>query len=184
MEQGEAQGRHITLFGLFLTFSRITLSGFGGVMFWARYRLVERQRWLTEREFVEFLTFGQLLPGPPGLNLTALVGYRFGGWKGAAAAVTGFLGWPCLIIVGMGMLYQQYGALPQVQRALGGMSIVAATLLFANGVKLAGVLPRRWMPWLFGVLAFVGVGILRWPLPLVIGVLGPCAVLAAWREKA
>jgi chromate transporter len=183
MEQRESYKPSISLLGLFVIFSRITLSGFGGVMFWARYRLVQRQRWLTEREFVEFLTLGQLLPGPPGLNLTALVGYRFGGWKGAAVAVAGFLGWPCLIVVGMGMLYQQYGALPQVQRALAGMSIVAAALLFANGVKLAVVLPSRWGPWLFGLLAFVGVGVMRWPLPWVIGALGPWAVFLAWKEK-
>jgi chromate transporter len=83
----------------------------------------------------------------------------------------------------MGMLYQQYGALPQVQRALAGMSIVAAALLFANGVKLAVVLPRRWTPWLFGLLAFAGVGVMRWPLPWVIAALAPWAVLMAWKEK-
>jgi chromate transport protein ChrA len=35
---------------LFLLFSRITLSGFGGMPFWTRRALVERQHWLTERE--------------------------------------------------------------------------------------------------------------------------------------
>src|SRR5207247_3402688 len=105
-----------------------TLSGCGGVIFWARIALVEKERLLTEQEFVELLTLGQLLPGPPGLNLTVMVGYRFGGWTDAAAAVAGFLGWPCLVVIGIGVLYQQYGALPPVQRALGAMSIVAAGL--------------------------------------------------------
>src|SRR5881296_616272 len=121
MQQTEFYKPPVSRFALFLTFSRITLSGFGGVMFWARRRLVEQERWLTEQEFVELLTLGQLLPGPPGLNLTVMVGYRFGGWTGAAAAVAGFLGWPCLVVIGIGVLYQQYGALPQVQRALAGM---------------------------------------------------------------
>ncbi len=76
---------------LFLTFSRITLSSFGGALFWARLGLVERQRWLTDREFAEFLTIGQLLPGPNVLNLTVLVGYRLGGWSGAAVSVAGYL---------------------------------------------------------------------------------------------
>src|SRR3989454_10356407 len=128
MQQTEFYKPPVSRFALFLTFSRITLSGFGGVMFWARRRLVEQERWLTEQEFVELLTLGQLLPGPPGLNLTVMVGYRFGGWTGAAAAGAGFLGWPCLGVIGIGVLYQQYGALPQVQRALAGMSIVAAAL--------------------------------------------------------
>jgi chromate transporter len=112
-----------------------------------------------------------------------MVGYRFGGWQGAAASVAGFLGWPCLVVIGLGVLYQHYCAVPQVQQALAGMSSVAAGLLLATAVKNSSVLPWRWRPWLFGVLTFVGVGILRWPLPSVIGFVGPFAVVAAWKEK-
>src|SRR5512144_1144085 len=170
---------HVSRLALFLTFSRVTLSSFGGALFWSRRALVERQRWLTEREFVDLLALGQLLPGPNVLNLTVMVGYRFAGWTGAAVSVAGYLGWPCLVVIGMGVLYQQYGALPQVQRALAGMSIVAAGLLLATVIKLAMVLPRHWRLWLLGVLAFTGVGVLRWPLLWVMGALAPCAVAAA-----
>jgi len=183
MDQTESHKPRVSRFELFLTLSRVSLSSFGGAIFWARRELVERQRWLTEREFVDLLTLGQLLPGPNVLNLTVMVGYRFAGWTGAAAAAAGFLGWPCLVVIGMGILYQQYGALPQVQRALAGMSIVAAGLLLATVIKLAMVLPRRWRPWLFGMLAFVGVGVMRWPLLWVMGALAPWAVFAAWKEQ-
>lgn len=167
---------------LFIAFSRISLSSFGGAIFWARRELIERQRWLSERDFIEIFTLGQLLPGPNVLNLTVMVGYRFAGWTGAAAAVAGFLGWPCLVVVGMGILYQRYGTLPYVQQALGGMSSVAAGLLLATVLKLATVLPRRWRPWLLVVLAFTGVGVMRWPLLWVMGALAPWALFGAWRE--
>ena len=183
MEQTDSHKPRISALALFLTFSRITLSGFGGLMFWARRGLVDRERWLTEREFVDLLVLAQLLPGPNVLNLTVMVGYRFGGWTGTAAAVAGFLGCPFLVVVGMGVLYQNYGALPQVQRALAGMSIVAAALLLATVIKFAMVLPRRWRPWLFGVAAFVGVGVLRWPLLWVLGALAPWAAAMAWKEN-
>jgi len=183
LNQTESQKPRVSRIALFLTFSRISLSSFGGALFWARRGLVEQQRWLTEREFVDLLTIGQLLPGPNVLNLTVMVGHRFAGLTGAAAAVAGYLGWPCLVVIGMGVLYQHYGALPQVQQALAGMSSVAAALLLATVIKLAMVLPRRWRPWLFGMLAFVGVGILRWPLLWVLGALAPLAVFAAWKEK-
>jgi chromate transporter len=183
MERTESQKPGVTSWALFLTFSRISLSAFGGAIFWARRGLVERQRWLTDREFVDLLTLGQLLPGPNVLNLTVMVGYRFAGFAGAAAAVAGFLGWPILVVIGMGVLYQHYGAFPQVQRALTGMSMVAAALLLGTVIKLAAVLPRRWWAWLFGALAFVAVGIVRWPLLWVIGALAPWAVFAAWKEK-
>ena len=84
----------------------------------------------------------------------------------------------------MGVLYQYYGALPIVQRALTGMSIVAAGLIFATFAKVARVLPRRWLPLLFAILAFVGVGVFRWPLLWVIGALAPVALFAAWKGQA
>jgi chromate transporter len=183
MKQTDSEKPCVSRLALFLAFSRISLSSFGGAIFWARRELIERQRWLTDREFVEVFTLGQLLPGPNVLNLTVMVGHRFAGWTGALAAVAGFLGWPCLVVIGMGILYQHYGALPQVQQMLTGMSSVAAGLLLATVIKLATVLPRTWWPWLFGALAFVGVGIMRWPLLWVMVALGPLAVFTAWKEQ-
>jgi chromate transporter len=81
------------------------------------------------------------------------------------------------------VLYQHYGALPEVQRALAGMGIVAAAMLLATAMKFASALPRRVRPWLFGVLAFAGVGIFRWPLLWVLGGLAPLAVGVAWKEN-
>lgn len=134
MQQAELRGPRVSALAIFLTCSRIALSSFGGAVFWARRELVERQRWLTEHEFTDLLALGQLLPGPNVLNLLVMVGYRFAGWTGARAAVAGFLGWPCLIVIALGMLHRRYGALPLVQHALTGMLAVAAGLLLASGV--------------------------------------------------
>jgi len=183
LKQIESGKPYVSRWALFLTFSRISLSSFGGALFWTRRELVERQRWLTDREFVEILTIGQLLPGPNVLNVTVMVGHRFAGLTGAAASVAGYLGWPVLVVIGMGVLYQHFGELQQVQQALAGMSKVAAGLLLATVIKLAMVLPRHWWPWLFGLLAFAGVGVMRWPLLWVLGALAPLAVFLAWKEK-
>jgi chromate transporter len=112
-----------------------------------------------------------------------MVGNRLGGLAGAAASIAGYLGWPVLVVIGMGVFYQHYGTVPQVQQALAGMSKVAAGLLLATVIKLAMVLPGQWRPWLFGILAFGAVGIMRWPLLLVIAVLGPGAVFLSWKAK-
>ena len=183
LEQQKSRNTSVSQLQLFIAFSRISLSSFGGAIFWARRELIERQHWLSEREFLELYTLGQLLPGPNVLNLTVMVGYRFAGWSGAASAVAGFLGWPCLVVVGMGILYQNYGKLPYVQQALGGMSSVAAGLLLATVIKLATVLPRHFRPWLFGALAFIVVGVMRWPLLWVMAALAPWAVFAAWKYE-
>ena len=49
---------------LFVGFLKVGMSGFGGVMPFARRMLVEERRWLTEHEFTEVLSLSQFLPGP------------------------------------------------------------------------------------------------------------------------
>ena len=167
---------------LFLAFSQLALSGFGGVLPWAHRTLVERKAWLTQREFVDTLALGQLLPGPNIGNMAVMIGYRFAGYAGAAAAFAGLVGGPFIIMITVGLLYTRYGALPLVQQALSGMSAVAAGLVLATGLKMTGSLKRHWRPWMFTVLALAGVGALRWPLLAVVGGLAPFAVAAAWGE--
>ena len=167
---------------LFLAFTQLALSGFGGVLPWAHRTLVERKGWLTQREFVETLALGQLLPGPNIGNMAVMIGYRFAGHLGAAAAFAGLMGGPFLLMIAVGMLYQHFGNLGLVQHALSGMSAVAAGLVLATGFKMAASIKRHWRPWLFIALALAGVGALRWPLLAVVGGLAPFAIAAAWRE--
>lgn len=171
----------VTPLNLFLVFTRITLSSFGGAIFWARRMLVERLRWLSEHEFVEVLALAQLLPGATGVNLAVMIGHRFGGWSGAAASFIGFLAAPCVVIACLGALYQLYGNVERVQQAMAGMSIVAVGLLIATAVRMATVLQRKRLPWLFAALTFLGVGLMRWPLLAIVAILAPCAIFAAWK---
>jgi chromate transporter len=168
---------------IFLVFARIGASGFGGVNYWVRRILVQEQRWITDREYLEGLALGQIIPGPNVYNLTVMLGYRFGGVRGAFAAIAGLLGAPLAVLLVLGLLYQRYSALPVLQHALAGMTAVAAGLLLANAVSLAVAMPRRARPWLFLVLAFVGVGVLRWPLLWVMAALSPFAMASVWQRR-
>lgn len=179
----DTEARNVGPLELFLAFSQLAMSGFGGVLPWAHRTLVERKGWLTQREFVDTLALGQLLPGPNIGNMAVIIGYRFAGYAGAAAAFAGLVAGPFVLMIALGMLYQNYGALPLVQQALSGMSAVAAGLVFATGLKMTGSLKRHWRPWLFTALALAGVGALRWPLLAVVGALAPFAIAAAWREQ-
>ena len=93
---------------VFLACSRIALSSFGAPLFWARHELIERRRWLTESQFTDLLAMGQILPGANVLNLLVMFGHRCAGWKGALAAIAGFMGWPFFIVIGLGMTYERF----------------------------------------------------------------------------
>ncbi len=174
--------RRVGPLALFLAFTEIAVSGFGGTLPWSYRTLVETRRWLTDREFMEMLALGQLLPGPNICNVGVMVGWRFAGYRGAAAALSGLVVMPFLFMVALGFLYVRYGETRIAQQALNGMSAVAAGLILATGVKMLSSLPRRWLPALFGAVAFAGVGLLRLPLLGVLIVLAPAAVALAWRS--
>lgn len=181
MTPTDPQSLHVAPSELFYAFGRLTLHSFGSMLFWLRRMLVEQKRWLSEEEFTEMLALAQLMPGVNGMNLVVMVGYRYAGWKGAMAAIGGFVGAPIVIVIGIGVLYQHFGALPPVKHALAGMSSIAVGLLIATAAQLAKGLEFRWRPWMFVALAFAGVGIMRWPLILVLGALAPFAIAAAWK---
>lgn len=183
MNPSRPSGPRVSAPDLLLAFATASLQSFGGVLFWIRRLVVERRRWMSEQEFVELVAVAQLLPGVNGINLAVLIGFRFAGLAGAAGAFAGFLGPPCLVVIALSVLHQRYGALPLVQDALGGMSAVAVGLLIATGAKVALVLGRRSLPWLFVLLTLAGVGVMRWPLVAVVAVLAPVAILAAWKGK-
>ena len=168
---------------IFLTFARIGLSGFGGVLFWMRRVLIQEKRWVTDEEMLEGLAIGQILPGPNVYNLAFMLGHRWFGLRGAFAAVAGLLAAPIVILVTLGLLYKAYSNVEILQHALRGMAAVAAGLLLASAVGMAVTLPRRLVPWLFMLLAFGGVGVMRWPLLYVMVVLAPFAMYFAWQRR-
>jgi chromate transporter len=167
---------------LFFGFARIAISGFGGVLPWARRTIVQQRRWMSADEFNDLFSICQFLPGPNIVNFSLIYGSRVGGVLGAAAAVLGLVGPPTVLMIALGTLYSRYGGLPQARGALTGLAAAAAGLLIATAVSMAETLPRRGLgAVLIAAAALVGVGPLQWPLLAVLVLLVPISIARAWR---
>jgi chromate transporter len=166
-------------------FFTVSLFAFGGAAPWARRMLVETRRWLGPDEFAEVLAVCQVLPGPNVLNLAIMIGYRFQGAAGAVAGVVGLVGFPFALVLGLGALYGRYRTLPAIDGVLHGLASAAAGIVIAMAAHLLVPLlrRRRFVPLAFVLAGFVAVGVLRFPLPLTMLVLGPLSILAAWRAR-
>ena len=171
---------------LFRLFNRMALQGFGGVLAVAQIELVERSRWLTREQFVETLSVAQVLPGPNVCNLALMVGDRYFGWRGAAAALAGMMLAPLVIVLALAAAYDHWAHLPAVAGALRGMGAVAAGLVIATALKLALALEANplGLPLCAGIggLTFAAIALARWPLVWVVCGLGSAAVAVAWRR--
>lgn len=130
------QPKTLTPKQLFIGFSKIGLSGFGGVLPWARRTLVEQDKILTSEEFSAILGICQIVPGPNIVNVAVCVGSRFAGALGAFAAVLGLTLGPILIVLMLAVLYQHYSYLDTVKGLLKGISAVGVGLIASTGFKM------------------------------------------------
>ena len=179
----DTPGGPITLGGLFVCFLTISMLGFGGPIVWARRILVERYRWLDDRELAEIVGLCQFLPGPNMVCITVCVGLKFRGWAGALAGLAGFIMIPWTLAFTLGSLYLQYAEIGAVQGMLRGVAAVAAGLIIATGLRLLRPYRARPAALLFAALAFTGLALLRLPLLLVIVLLVPASSLIARRAS-
>jgi chromate transporter len=173
------------LFQLFLAFAKISLSGFGGVLVFARRAIVEKYRWMTADQFNETYALCHFLPGPNICNLSVVFGARIRGIPGSLAAFTGLVGPPVVIVSLLAMIYARYGEVPALQRTLAGVSCAAVGLVIGVAGRMMWPLIRRRDPVALGFLiaVFVAIGLLRLPLPPVLLVAMPLSIAVTWAVR-
>ncbi len=169
---------------LFWAFTQLALQGFGGVLPVAQRELVERRQWVGRDDFLALLSLSQVLPGPNVVNLALMIGDRFAGTRGAAAALAGILLAPLLLVLVLAVAVQQVSHLPVVNDALRGMGVVAAGLVVATALKLAKGLRNNALGpvacMMLVAVATLAVAVLRWPLVAVVLGLGGASWAWAW----
>ena len=175
--------RFVTLKELFVAFLKVGLSGFGGVLPFARRMLVEDRQWLTAEEFNEVLALAQFLPGPNIVNVSVIVGRRFQRVAGSFVASFGLMLLPMVILLVLASLYAQIAQFPVVERATHGVSAAAAGLVLAVALKMAHPLRKSIWKVAIALIAFAAIGLARLPLLWVLAVLCPLSFAIAWRMR-
>lgn len=163
---------------LFVAFLLVGLSGFGGVLPFARHMLVDGRRWLSPQEFTETLAMSQILPGPNIVNITVAVGMRFRGAAGAAVSLLGLMAMPVAIAIALGAIYDRYGDLPVVERIFNGVASAAAGLIVAVAIRI--VWPYVGTPRVVALASAVFVAIVVLKVPLVIVIVAAAPISVAW----
>jgi chromate transporter len=176
--------RVVSLSELFVGFLLIGLLGFGGIAPSAHYVIVERNRWLDQKEFVELFGVCSILPGGNFLNATVILGDRYQGVLGSLVGLTALLLAPLAILLALFATYSAYEHLPDVQAAVAGSAAAAAGMIMGTSAKLIRGLDRSWASLVFGLATFAAIGLLRIPLAGVVLVIVPISIgVALWRRR-
>jgi chromate transporter len=169
------------LLEIYTTFTKVALSGFGGVLPVSRHALVEKKKWLTEKEFAEQLAISQLLPGPNIVNLSVALGDKFHGPAGSLAAVAGLFSVPFLLFMTLAWGYHFFSGSMWLKKALLGISAAAAGLIICTALKLVKSMSKKFWAYAITGSAFIGIVLLHRPLFQVVLIVGVVAVAMAYR---
>lgn len=128
-------------------FLRLGVTAFGGPaahIAMMRDEVVDRRRWLTDKEFLDLVAATHLIPGPNSTELAIHLGFRRGGLPGLALAGACFILPAAVIVAGIAWAYARYGTTPQVGWLMYGIGPVVIAIVAQALVKLGRAALNRW----------------------------------------
>lgn len=148
-----------TLISLFLIFARIGGFTFGGgyaMLPMMQKELVEKKKWVTNDEILNYFAIGQCTPGVIAVNTATFVGYKTKGFAGAVIATLGVIT-PSIIIVGcIAAFISNFHQLEIVQHAFGGIRAAVVALILSAVIKVS----KKSIVDIFTVTVFIAVALL------------------------
>ena len=121
-----------TLLNLTFLFSKIGSMTFGGgyaMMPMFQKELVEKRKWITDEELLDYYAIGQSTPGIVAINVSTFIGYKQMGVIGGIFATIGMVIPSLVIIMVLAKLIDSVNDFPVVQKALKGVNVAVAALL-------------------------------------------------------
>jgi len=120
------------LIKLFLSFFKTGLFTFGGgyaMLPLLKAEVVEKQKWLTEDELLDYFSIGQCTPGIIAVNVATFSGYKIKKITGAIMATIGIISPSLIIICLIASILNLYIDNPLVVHALAGIRIGVCALI-------------------------------------------------------
>ncbi|MBR4849302.1 MAG: chromate transporter [Alistipes sp.] len=146
------------LLKLFTTFFKIGLFSFGGgfaMIPLIQREVIEKRRWIDEKDFLDMLVLAQSTPGPIAVNTAVFVGYKTAGTLGAIMATLGTVMPSFIVILVLALFFAEVRENRYVDAAFRAMRPAVVALIVAPLLGL--VKGMKW--YLMGVAAAVAVAV-------------------------
>ncbi len=155
--------------------AKIGLLSFGGpvAQIALMHRLmVDEMKWLTEKEYLNALSFCMLLPGPEAMQLATYAGWRLHGVKGGLIAGLLFVIPGAAIIMLLAGVYASLGNVPLVASLFLGIKSAVLIIVIEALLRVAGKSLKQTRHRIIALLSFVGIFFLNLPFPVIIIIAG------------
>ena len=148
---------HILL-DLFLTFAKIGLFTFGGgyaMISIIEHNCVEKKKWITHDDMMNVTVIAESTPGPIAINCATFVGYKQGGFIGAAVATLGMVLPSFVIIYAISMFLDSFLEIAVIANAFRGIKIAVGILILDAGLTMCKKMQKKPQPRIIAACATV-----------------------------
>ena len=127
------------LLDLFITFAKVGVMTFGGgyaMLPILQREVVEKKKWATEEEIMDYFAIGQCTPGIIAVNTATFIGQKNKGVLGGIFATLGVV-FPSLIIITLlAGVIKAFSHIKVVQHAFAGIRVCVCVLIINAVMKL------------------------------------------------
>ena len=145
------------LLELFITFFKIGAITFGGGMAMLPIldrELVDKRRWTTSEELLDYYAISQSTPGIIAVNVATFIGFKRRKVSGGIASTLGVVTPSVIIISIIASFIANFEQIAWVQKALRGINVAVTALLVYSVIKLAKKTVKKPWQFLFFALSF------------------------------
>lgn len=169
------------LWKLFIVFCRIGGFTFGGgyaMLPIIQKEVVEKNKWATDEEVIDYYAIGQCTPGIIAVNTATFIGYKLRGIPGAIAATAGMVFPSIIIITTIAAYFRHFQDYPIVRHAFGGIRAAVSALILNTVIKMWNTSVKDWLGILIFGVAFLAVAFLKVSPIIVVVISGTLGILA------
>ena len=126
-------------FEMLWSFFKVGICTFGGgyaMLPVLQREVVDKKKWVTEEEVLDYYAVGQCTPGIIAVNTATFVGYKYLGVWGGIACTLGFILPSLIIILAIAAVLTNFAELAVVKNAFAGIRICVCVLILNAVLKL------------------------------------------------
>lgn len=121
--------------GVFSMLSLLAIGGGAAVLPEMKSWTVGAAPWITDAQFGQIYSLGQLAPGP-NMLMVAVIGYHVASWAGAAMALLGFFVPSGLLAFAAGQAWDRFAANPWREAVARGLGPMTIGLILAGAISI------------------------------------------------
>lgn len=174
------------LFNLYFSFAKIgtfTIGGGLAMMPMMQSELIEKRKWITDEELIDYYAVGQSTPGIVAVNVATFVGYKQMGIIGGIFATLGMVTPSLVIIMILASLINSINDFPIIQKALKGINVAVAALLTSTIINFMKKTIKKFTNSIFMMISFLLVFVFKLPSFWIILFALLIGVVLTYKEK-